>query len=148
LLLVEIRWELTSGKEGTSRNYVLNDLSWSGQFLWAAIAPGLRDIIANDDPENPEDLRPVLKILQGSPLPDGDIASLAAEKVRGSGQAALWFAVWMGVDPEAALPALKGRLASISSAEEASAFADELCGAARWRPIVPSLEHSRCVPDT
>lgn len=124
LTLTEVRWELAGGQGEVGRNYVLNDLSWSGQFLWPAVALGLRDIVAGSDPVSPDDLRAALAILQGSPLPDNDLAGLAAEKVRRN-RWAPWFAVWMGVAPQKALPALEDHLTSIRVMEEASAFAME-----------------------
>lgn len=59
-------------------------------------------------------------------MPDGDIAKLAARKskeVEPNERASNWFAVWAGVDPEGAIPALARHLEATGNAERQTAFA-------------------------
>ena len=72
-------------------------------------------------------LRKLLKIVQGSTSVTNDqLVLLAGQKLKSAGTiefAAIWYAVWVGVEPEKAICALAGYLSSISSAVEQTEFA-------------------------
>jgi len=122
----EIGYELKSDVAGQDGNYLLSDVAWSGQWLWDAIAPQLLTLIAQREPKNLNTLRQILTVLQGSSLADETLARLAeckADKSRNLDHAATWFAVWTGVAPNVAIPALRTRLARMRKRADAVHFA-------------------------
>lgn len=124
IALNEIDYELTKQAEGAENSYVLYDVSWSGEWLWAALAPLIIPYMRKKD-RNISQLRQLLSIVQGSPLDDSELASLAARKARTAAEsvyAAVWFATWMGVAPRPALTAVSAHLAAMTSAEEQTSF--------------------------
>lgn len=126
-LVHEIAFELRTGKPDQDSNYILSDVSWSGEWLWDAIAPHLFAIIQASEPRSLSSLERSLKVLQGaSSVSDRSLADLASRKartLRRDGHAARWFAVWVGVDPEAAIGALKRKLATFQDKSRATSFA-------------------------
>ena len=126
LSLKEIRFELANDSAEDDRHYLLSDVSWSGKWIWNGIAPELLETVSRCEPKNLSNLRHVLTVVQGSSLPDEAIARVAESKALGGGNsdhAATWFAVWVGIDPEKALPAMRARLESIGTRTEAIHFA-------------------------
>lgn len=112
-LLQEIRYELSIEKPETDTFYIIGDVSWSGQWVWDTIAPGIYDILDTTEPENLANLDKLLKILQGSNLSDDRINTLASGKCKTlekPDHTARWFAVWTGVSPYTAIASLKTRL--------------------------------------
>jgi hypothetical protein len=125
VLLGEIEHELATGVPDQDSHYVLSDVSWSGEWAWNDIAPSLFAIVEKAEPNNASQLHQILKIVQGSDVPDEEIARLAAVRVaqaddRHSGD---WFAVWVGVDPETAMPALAKHLEGLTHARNRTEFA-------------------------
>lgn len=126
IFLHEIKRELVTGKRGEANHYVLSDISWSAEWAWADLAPQLFLMLKTKEPENDSHLHQLLKIVQGSEIRDADIAELAAVKVQqpeADHHAADWFAVWVGVDPDVAVPALLKRLDSQSDDNARTVFA-------------------------
>lgn len=124
VMLTEIDYELTRPAEGAENSYVLYDVSWSGEWLWPALAPLLIPYMRKKD-RNISQLRQLLSIVQGSPLGDSELASLAARKARSDAEsvyAAVWFATWVGVAPRPGLAAVTAHLAAMTSAEEQTSF--------------------------
>lgn len=125
VVMAEIDYDLrTESPEGLS-HYVLYDASWSGSWMWDRLAPL---IIARlrKQPKNIGNLRYMLSIVQGSSVDDLTIAKLAAQKAKTTKDlkaSPLWFAMWVGVDPDVAIPALSARLAEIKDAENQTLFA-------------------------
>lgn len=125
-LLTEIRYELSIEIATSDTHYILSDVSWSGEWSWALLAPPIAVSLAMAEPINLTNLGKLLKILQGSSLPDVELGALASAKCRTLGDIAhlaRWFAVWTGVDPESAVSALSLRLGSFVSAEDRAALA-------------------------
>src|SRR5262249_21051564 len=77
------------------------------------------------EPKNDSHLHQLLKIIQGSDIPDAEVARLAASKIKGGNQDHLadWFAVWVGVDPDAALPMLAQHTSALKDDQERTDFA-------------------------
>jgi len=119
-LLNEIRYELTIEKPDVETHYMLSDVSWSGDWAWDMIAPELMTLLGSSEPANLMTLSKMLTIVQGSSVSDEEIGSLAANKCKSlprHDHLALWFAVWTGVDPVAAIPALAKRVSVIATPE-------------------------------
>ena len=126
-LLNEIKQEVLSEKPDEESHYLLSDVSWSGQWAWEQLAPAILGILRADDVRNLFNLGKLLAIVQGSTsVSDEDLASLAKLKARQATDtdvAATWYAVWVGVDPEDAIPAVTTHLASVTDAKVQTAFA-------------------------
>lgn len=121
-LLNEIQYELSIETSEKNVNYILSDVSWSGSWMWDALAPEILNTLKNTEPTNIENLNNMLKIVQGSSLSDAEISLLASSKCESltdSVHLAHWYSVWVGVDPSCAIPSLRMRLASIESSDEA-----------------------------
>ena len=123
-LIREVRYELSIEKPDTEIHYVLSDLSWSGQWARDRIAPTVYELLKKE-PKNLSNLDKLLKILQGSTLPDELIEKLASRKCRTLKKlehVARWFAVWTGIAPKAAIAPLKARIEKIASPEARTLF--------------------------
>jgi len=126
-LLNEIRQEVLSEKPDEESHYLLSDVSWSGQWAWEQLAPVILEFLRANDVRSLFNLGKLLAIVQGSTsVSDEDLAALAQLKARQSTDAdvaATWYAVWVGVDPEHAIPAIARHLASVTDAKAQTAFA-------------------------
>jgi hypothetical protein len=125
-LMQEVRYELSIEETETRISYILSDVRSSGQWAWDQIAPSIYEILKTREPENLSNLDDLLKILQESDLQDDLIKNLASQKCRAVKQLdhiARWFAVWTGVDPEAAITSLKARIGKISDPEQKTLLA-------------------------
>ncbi len=68
----------------------------------------------------------MINIVQGSAIDDSIVSKFAAQKAKATRKveiAPIWFAVWVGVDPAVAIPALAARLAEIEKETDGTAFA-------------------------
>lgn len=121
-LFAQIRHEL-SGAVGENRgNDILSDVSWSGQWVWDDLAPMLIELLHVLEPIDSGALSKALKIVRGANGPDTAIANLARLKCKSVTEAShlgQWFAVWMGTDPDLAIPAFGTQLAALP-AEQAT----------------------------
>ena len=125
LLLREVDRDLRVAKAKTDTHYVLADLSWSGTWAWPGIAGGILSRLKASEPNNLTNLGDMLTILQGAGTSETEIAALASMRSgdRRLAHAARWFAVWVGVDPDKAIPALEARLASMHRPSAQTKFA-------------------------
>ncbi|WP_441256241.1 hypothetical protein AB7Z32_12040 [Bradyrhizobium sp. 482_C4_N1_1] len=129
-LVSEIKDEILSEKPDVESNYLLSDVSWSGQWAWDRTAPAALDLLRTTNVENAFNLGKLLTIVQGSSsISDQDLAALAQIKARGSANAeaaATWFAVWAGVKPEQAIPQIAAHLSAIAIPSDQTHFAMNL----------------------
>ena len=124
-LMQEIRYELSIEDQEKSINYVLNSISWSGQWAWDMLALGIYEQL-EEEPQDLSNLDKLLKVVQGSNLSDDVIENLASRKchnLRELKHLARWFAVWTGVSPETAIASLKKRISEIDDPQEQKLFA-------------------------
>ncbi|NBQ70314.1 MAG: hypothetical protein EBU46_16365, partial [Nitrosomonadaceae bacterium] len=125
-LMQEIRYELSIETQDTQTHYIISDLSWTGQWAWDQIASELYDLLNGMEPKNLTNLDRLLKIVEGSSLTDNQIEALASQKCHNLTEwdhVARWFAVWMGVATNEAMPAFIARIESISDPEQQTLFA-------------------------
>jgi CHAT domain len=125
-LIREIRHELSIEKLGVNIYYIINDVSYSGQWAWAQIAPSIYGILKKKGPKNLSNLDHFLKILKGAALPNELIAKLASQKcsrTKDLERAARWFAVWIEVDPKAAIASFQVRISKIAESKKRTKFA-------------------------
>ncbi len=133
LIMREIDYELSSEPEG-GMHYVVDDLAWSGKWAWAELGPRIFEMLKEREPRNGETLNKLLTIVLGSGVSDEDIAALARARVADLNTRHLvqWYAVWTGIDPDAAIPAFTEYLDRPSSnretVDEAMSYATHLFG--------------------
>jgi hypothetical protein len=125
-LIREIRYELSIEKSEVNIHYLISDVSHSGQWAWVQIAPSIYGILKKKGPKNLSNLDHFLKILKGAALPNELIAKLASQKcsrTKDLERAARWFAIWIGVDPKAALASFQIRISKIADSRKQTKFA-------------------------
>ncbi|MDO9067598.1 MAG: hypothetical protein Q7W05_03975, partial [Deltaproteobacteria bacterium] len=125
-LMREIRYELSIEKPDAETHYVISDVSYSGEWAWGQIAPSIYKLLKKTEPKNLSNLDNLLKIFQGSSLPDNVVETLAIQKIRdleNLDHLARWFAVWTGVAPDGAIAELKTRIGKIAESEQRTLFA-------------------------
>ncbi|HEY3918548.1 MAG TPA: hypothetical protein VGL83_12185 [Stellaceae bacterium] len=126
-LLGEIKQEVASEKPNTESHYLLSDVSWSAQWAWERLAPALLRLLQTNDITNTFNLGKLLTIVQGTlSITDPDLAHQAEQKAKSSKSielAAIWYAVWVGVEPDRAIPAVTSHLSSLSSTKDQIEFA-------------------------
>nr|WP_319382364.1 hypothetical protein [uncultured Roseibium sp.] len=125
-MLQEIRYELSIEKPDVETNYMLYDVSWSGQWSWNQIAPSLVKELIDFEPSNIGNLTKLMTIVLGSSITDVDLRELAVEKCRKVTELdnlALWYAVWVGVDPLNAIQDLETKLSKIPDSDSRTNFA-------------------------
>ncbi len=118
VLLKEIKYELTTETAESESHYVLYDVSWHGHWIRDQIAPALLPLLRAKR-VNTRNLGYLLSIVNQSSVVDkaiADIASRKANATRNPVFSPIWFAVWVGVDPTAAIPALAARFAGMKDA--------------------------------
>jgi hypothetical protein len=118
-LVREIKLEVASEKADGESHYLLSDVSWSGQWAWERLAPALLQLLQTKDVTNMFILGKLLTIVQGGASVTGqDLAQLAEKKARSSNSielAAIWYTVWVGVEPERAIPAVASHLSLLAN---------------------------------
>ena len=122
----EIEYELSIEDAEADTHHILSNLSWSGEWAWEALSGDVLALLSSREPANLSNLSRLLTIVQGSSVVDERIEALARKKVgslRRLNHLAQWYAVWTGVNPDAAIPALADRLAAVESREEQTTFA-------------------------
>jgi len=141
VVLGEIDYELRSATHESPSHYVLSDVSSVGSWIWDRIAPEILSRLRRPQ-NNTHQVRQQLVILAGSSVADADIAALAKVRAAASASdelAALWFAAWAGVDPDAAIPAFAAHLAglptSVQQTNTAMHFLTSLVGGRRERAL-------------
>lgn len=125
VLLNEARWELKTLTADRDSHYVLSDVSWHGAWLWEMWGPILASELLQSEPKNASALTQMLKVIQGSELPDEQIRDLAAHKCTTAlipEALAQWYAVWVGVDPAHGIPSLVDRINGIHDPEARLTF--------------------------
>lgn len=114
VLLKEIQHELEVETAESESHYVLYKIAWHCEFAREQIAPVLLPALGAKR-LNRRNLGYLLSIVQGSSIPDVDIAKIAARKATAKYDPTftpIWYATWAGVDPDAAIPAVAACLAA------------------------------------
>ncbi|WP_292675304.1 hypothetical protein [Mesorhizobium sp.] len=125
VILREIRHELSTEMPEGESNYALYDVSWHGDWIWDQIAPALLPELRAKR-VNTRNLNYLLAIINRSSVDDGTIAAIASRKANATRNltfSPIWFATWVGVDPDAAIPALAARFAGMDDPAEQTKLA-------------------------
>ena len=113
LVLTEVDYELRMERADQDSHYLIYDINWAGEWLWDSVSPHLIACMTASDLKNLRNLRHVLNVVQGSATNDvviSGLAKLRALSAEPLEHIAQWYAVWTGVVPDEALPALSARL--------------------------------------
>jgi hypothetical protein len=124
-LLQEIKYELSVTTFKKDINYIIHDLSWSGQWAWNRIAPEILKLVKNE-PKNIFILDKLLIIIQGSSLTNELIEKIASRKchtLKKHNHLVRWYAVWTGVAPEPAINSLQEYINNIRDTKIQTRFA-------------------------
>lgn len=120
VLIKEIRHELSIETAEGESHYALYDVSWHGDWIWDQIAPALLPELRAKR-VNTRNLGYLLAIINRSSVDEKTIAAIASQKAnatRNLNFSPIWFATWVGVDPDAAIPALAARFAGMNDPAE------------------------------
>lgn len=124
LIVNEICWEFESESSTEKGTYVLSRVSWECEWLWDAIAEKLWETLEKE-PVNVESLKYALKIIQRSiTVSNQQLSDLARKKCNTLTliqNLAHWYASWIGVDPENAVPSFASRLESLHTQDTGAA---------------------------
>ncbi len=124
-ILKEVAWELDKSEKLKELHHIISNISEHCGWLWDDIASDFLELL-NRGVENNKLLEYLLKIVQGSStISDKAIADIACTNindVKYDRQPAIWYAVWVGVQPDLAINKLSKKLASIADGEDASEF--------------------------
>lgn len=149
----EIMEELSSETAEGESYYALYDVSWSGDWVWDQIAPDLLPAVRAKR-LNTRNLGYLLAIINRSSVDDKTVAAIASRKANATRNMTfrtIWFATWVGVDPDAAIPALAACFADMSDPAEQTKLALAfvvalLCGRSqegRARQAFRTVEHMK-----
>jgi hypothetical protein len=125
IILSEIQHELSTETFEGESYYVLYDVNWHGDWIWDRIAPALLPEL-REKRVNTKNLQYLLAIVNKSSVADKDVAVIASHKADGARDltfAPIWFAAWVGVEPNAAIPALAARFAGMKDPAEQTQLA-------------------------
>ncbi|MBK5356072.1 hypothetical protein JFU37_26730 [Pseudomonas sp. TH41] len=125
IVLREIEYELNAEYTESFSYYVLQKTRWGGGWMYESLAAPLLALL-----ESPmrslEALQLALSIVQDSPIGDEVLAKLASKRAieeTNPELAPTWYAVWIGTEPDVAIPALASRIDTLHSDEDKANFA-------------------------
>jgi hypothetical protein len=150
LVMQEVDFELAHDDPSKGWRYALAMVGGSGQWLWDDIAPLFMQRL-NKPLKNLPALHNMLTVVQGSSIPDEDLRGLFRKKAhvtKNVERQPLWFASWVGVELDAAIPALVARLEAIQPEVERTNFAMRFIVSlmGRWRNSSSVRQSFRTVP--
>jgi len=127
-ILTELYFELAQVRSDSDSyiSYIIDDLVWSGSWAWNSVAPDLYEAISHSEPSSLRALGQILIILQGSTLDNKELEQLALTKIshlENLDNAAYWFAVFVGVNSELAIPMLEQKLLLLVESGDSTRFA-------------------------
>lgn len=125
IIFNEIRYELSTETTEGESDYALYDVSWHGDWIWDQIAPMLLPKLRAKR-VNARNLGYLLAIINRSSVDNKTIAAIVSRKANATCDltfSPIWFAAWVGVDPDAAIPALAARFAGMKDPAEQTMLA-------------------------
>lgn len=126
-VMTELSWELEHIVAEQPLHYILHDILYHTPWLHSEVAPFIHEWLRTHEMHNVTSLNYCLNILTGGSIKAENLATLAAEKSKGTmlvEQRPRWFALWVDTDPSAAIPALIATLEELPLSD-ASAFAQQ-----------------------
>jgi len=121
-VLTELHWELARTVLYQPMHYILHDLVYYASWMHQYLAPSITEWMGKNDIKNHDVLRYCIHILRNGDSDIETISRLVHSKISNntaSEQLATWYALWIDLDAEEAIPAAEVWLSSLSS-EDAS----------------------------
>lgn len=112
----ELIWELERTVPDRAFSYILQDILYDAPWLHAEAARLIVDWMQENNLQNSTLLGHCLDILAGGGIDANRLAELASRKAKGrapADQMPRWFALWVDVDPKAAIPALEATMVAL-----------------------------------
>ena len=135
-VLTELIWELENTDPNEPMHYILHDLAVYAPWLHGALAGPLLCWIRSHELPSDDALDYSFRILRCGELDPSDLVAVAMSKAfdQSSDQRAYWYAMWVDVDPETGVDALKVYLDGLGPDEGSRAaqlFITTLMGSSR-----------------
>lgn len=133
-ILVELQWELAHTEDSQSMHYILHDLVYYASWLHQYLAPSIITWIEQHDILNTAKLLYSIDIIMSGNIDDATLSKLARSKIYTGElkeQVSLWFALWVDINAEDAIPSVEKWLSSLPEKEashEAQLFITNLMG--------------------
>ncbi|WP_409525078.1 NACHT domain-containing protein [Nitrincola sp. MINF-07-Sa-05] len=133
-ILTELHWELAYTEADRPMHYILHDLVYYSSWLHQYLAPSITVWLEQNEILNQDTLRYCIHILLSGCGDSETVAKLARLKIESnvvSEQLAVWYALWVDLEAEEAIPAVEHWLSSLSEKEvskEAQLFITRLMG--------------------
>ena len=130
----ELHWELAHTKANQSMHYILHDLVYYAPWLHKYLVPSITAWIEQNEIINSDVLRYCIHILHSGDADGETVSKLAQAKIANNAekeQLAAWFALWVSVNAEVAIPKVEAWLENVSGVEasqEAQLFITKLMG--------------------
>lgn len=132
VILPELYWELAGTEADQSMHYILNDLVYHAPWLHQYLAPLITAWIEQNEILNPAVLRYCIHILHSGDVDNETISKLAQAKIAKNAATehlAVWFALWVSVSAEEAIPAVEKwleNLSAVDASQKAQLFITQL----------------------
>ncbi len=145
----ELFWELANTELEHPMHYMLQDVASYAPWLHADLVQSLLAWVHENNPLDSDALRYSLRILKGGGVKPRKLAMLAKAKVAAEPsdeKRPYWYAMWVDVDPKAAIPSVVEWLTGLDpedSSQAAQHFVTTLMGSRYHTGSGPSLEEFR-----
>jgi hypothetical protein len=117
-ILTELYWELEHTEPDQPMHYILHDLVYHAPWMHQCLAPSLIAWMENYELVNPATLGDCIHILLSGNADDEKLSQLAQSKIASNTayeQQATWYALWVALNAEEAIPAVEQWLLSLST---------------------------------
>lgn len=118
-LMHEIEFEINRGGE-EGMHYIIDDLSWSGQWAWPMLGPPILDLLKKSEPRSAGALDKLLNIMLNSGIDDASVGMLVQKRLHARSTPRYpvqWYTVWTGINPEEAILAFEKYLLGLPDDE-------------------------------
>lgn len=145
----ELFWELANTELEHPMHYMLQDVASYAPWLHADLVQSLLAWVHENNPPDSDALRYSLRILKGGGVKPEKLAMLAKAKVAADPsdeKRPYWYAMWVDVDPKAAIPSVVEWLTGLDpedSSQAAQHFVTTLMGSRYHTGSGPSLREFR-----
>lgn len=136
-VLTELHWELAYTGADQPMHYILHDLVYYSPWIHQCLVPSITAWMEKNEILNHDALRYCIHILLSGGADGNTVSRLARSKIANIAvrdQLAAWYALWVDLDAEEAIPAVEEWLSSLSADEaskEAQLFITRLMGTRR-----------------
>jgi len=114
-LFDEVIYEISIESINVDTHHIISDIGNYARWAWDGLADQICTLL-NKEPVNLSNLDGLQRILMGTNLEGSQIEKLARSKclrIKQLDHLGRWYAIWVGISPEAAIPKLERKLASL-----------------------------------